>query len=102
MSGILMRRMALTGKTKDHTEYGKDITNRLSRSVGHLKSVKRMVENERNCSEVLVQLAAVKSEVNNTGRLILKKYLEECLDTTVITGNLEEIKEINTLMDRFL
>ena len=71
----------MTGKTENYTEYGKDITNRLSRSVGHLKSVKRMVENERNCSEVLV---------------------EECLDTAVTTGDLERIKEINVLMDRFL
>lgn len=91
----------MTGKTENYTEYGKDITNRLSRSVGHLKSVKRMVENERDCSEVLVQLAAVKSEVNNTGRIILKRYLEECLDTAVTTGDLERIKEINVLMDRF-
>ena len=92
----------MTDKTENYTEYGKDITNRLSRSVGHLKSVKRMVENERDCSEVLVQLAAVKSEVNNTGRTILKRYLEKCLDTTVTTGDLEAIKEINALMDRFL
>lgn len=69
---MMMR--ALTDKTENYTEYGKDITNRLARSVGHLKSVKRMVENERDCSEVLVQLAAVKSEVNNTG-LMIKRIL---------------------------
>ena len=92
----------MTDKNENYTEYGKDIANRLSRSVGHLKSVKRMVENERDCSEVLVQLAAVKSEVNNTGRIILKRYLEECLDIAVTIGDLERIKEINVLMDRFL
>lgn len=96
-----MRRKALTDK-EDYTEYGKEITNRLARSLGHLCSVKKMVENDRDCSEVLVQLAAVKAELNNTGRVILKQYLEECLESAADTGNLEKLKEINTLMDRFL
>ncbi|MDO5782406.1 MAG: metal-sensing transcriptional repressor [Eubacteriales bacterium] len=102
MNGILKMKMVLTDKTEKSVVYDKSIVNRVSRSIGHLRSVKTMVENERDCSEVLVQLAAVKSEVNNAGKVILKQYLEECLDAAVHEGNKQKIKEINLLIDRFL
>ncbi len=50
-----------------HHENTTAVINRLSRAIGHLEAVKRMVEEGRDCSEVLVQLAAVKSAINNTG-----------------------------------
>ena len=43
----------------------KAVLNRLSRTIGHLEAVKRMVEDGRDCSEVLIQLSAVKSAINN-------------------------------------
>ena len=43
----------------------KAVINRLSRAIGHLESVKRMVEEGRDCSEVLIQVSAVKSSINN-------------------------------------
>ena len=45
----------------------KAVLNRLSRAIGHMESIKRMVEEGRDCSEVLIQLSAVKSAINNTG-----------------------------------
>ena len=45
----------------------KAISNRLAKAIGHLESVKRMVEDGRDCSDVLIQLAAVKAAINNTG-----------------------------------
>ena len=53
-------------------ESTKQVLNRLSRAIGHLEAVRHMVEEGRDCPEVLVQLAAVKSAINNTGKLILK------------------------------
>ena len=61
----------LSQHTHTHTQT-KAVLNRLSRAIGHLESVKRMVENGQDCAEVLIQLAAVKSAINNTGKLILK------------------------------
>ena len=59
----------------DHTQT-KTVLNRLSRAIGHLESVKRMVEDGRDCTEVLVQLAAVRSALNSTARIILKDHIE--------------------------
>ena len=57
----------------------KAVLNRLSRAIGHLESIKRMVEDGRDCSEVLIQLSAVKSAINNTGKIILQDHIEHCI-----------------------
>ena len=54
-------------------ENQKAVVNRLARIIGHMESVKRMVEEGRDCSEVLVQIAAVKSAMNNVGRRTLRR-----------------------------
>ena len=55
------------GHTHSH-EQTKAVLNRLSRAIGHLEAVKKMVEEGQDCSQVLIQLAAVKSALNNTGK----------------------------------
>ena len=57
----------------------KSIVNRLSRIEGHVRSIKAMVEQGRDCSEVLVQIAAVRAAVNQVGRIVLEDHLESCL-----------------------
>ena len=66
------------GHVHSHTQT-KAVVNRLARAIGHLESVKRMVEGGRDCSEVLVQLAAVRSALNNTAKIILKDHIEHCI-----------------------
>lgn len=86
-----------------HThENTKAVLNRLSRAIGHLESIKRMVEEGRDCSEVLIQLSAVKSAINNTGKVILKDHIEHCLVDAVECGDLESIKDLTEAIDRFM
>ena len=52
---------ATMGHPHTHShEHTKAVLNRLSRAIGHLESIKRMVEDGRDCSEVLIQLAAAR------------------------------------------
>ena len=62
------------GHTHSHTQT-KAVVNRLARAIGHLESVKRMVEDGRDCTDVLIQLAAVRSALNNTAKIILKDHI---------------------------
>ena len=80
----------------------KAVLNRMSRIIGHMESVKRMVEDGRDCSEVLIQLAAVKSAINNTAKVILKDHIEHCMVEAVETGDEEAIKELTEAIDRFM
>ncbi len=80
----------------------KAVINRLSKIIGHLESVKRMVESGRDCSEVLIQLAAVKSAVNSTGKVILKDHLEHCIIDALEQQDMTAIKELNDAIDKFM
>ena len=62
------------GHTHTH-ENTRAVLNRLSRAIGHLQSVKRMVEEGRDCSEVLIQIAAVRSAIDNTGNIATKTII---------------------------
>ena len=80
----------------------KAVLNRLSRAIGHMESVKRMVEEGRDCSEVLVQLSALKAAINNTAKVILKDHIEHCLVDAVECGDHEAIEELTGAIDRFM
>ena len=85
-----------------HHENTKAVLNRLSRAIGHLESIKRMVEDGRDCSEVLIQLSAVKSAINNTGKDILEDHIKHCLVDAIESGDMEAIEELNKAIDRFI
>ena len=69
----------------------KNVINRLSRASGHLESVKRMVMEGKDCSEVLIQLSAVISALNNTGKVILKDHMDHCIVDAVESGDKKAI-----------
>ena len=83
----------------DHTQT-KAVVNRLARAIGHLESVKRMVEDGRDCTEVLVQLAAVRSALNNTAKIILKDHIEHCISGA--EGDSQALEELNAAIDKFI
>ena len=83
----------------NHTQT-KTVLNRLSRAIGHLESVKRMVEDGRDCTEVLVQLAAVRSALNSTAKIILKDHIEHCI-AGVDSGD-HALEELNEAIDKFI
>ena len=88
-----------------HTHDPKDIrkiVNRLSRSIGHLESVKRMVENNVDCSDVLIQIAAVRAELTNAGKLLLKEHLEHCIVEAVAENDPVAIQKMNEAIDKFM
>ena len=87
--------------THSHTQT-KAVLNRLSRAQGHLESVRKMVERGEDCSQVLVQLAAVKSALNSTGKVILKDHLEHCIVHAVEDGDTEMLTELSDAIDRFV
>ena len=83
-------------------EHSKKIVNRLSRVIGHLEAIKGMVETDRDCSEVLIQIAAAKSAINNIGREILKEHIDHCIVDAVQEGNQKALSDLNDALDRFM
>ncbi len=80
----------------------KAVINRLARALGHLEKVKRMVEEGYDCSEVLVQLAAVRAALDNTGKVILQDHLRHCMVDAVAAGDEDAINDLCQAIDKFM
>jgi DNA-binding FrmR family transcriptional regulator len=78
------------------------VVNRLARAIGHLNKVKRMVEEGYDCADVLVQLAAVRSAIDNTGKVILNDHIRHCMVDAVQAGDESAIDELCAAVDKFM
>ena len=84
-------------------ESSKRVLNRLSRIEGHIRGIKTMVQENRACPDVLVQVAAVRGALDRVARIILDEHLTECIGRAAKEGNIEtEIEELKAALDRFL
>ena len=83
-------------------EHTKAVINRISRAIGHLEAIKRMVESGRDCSEVLIQLSAVRAAINNTGKIILQDHIEHCIVDAIEHGDIEAIADLEKAIDKFI
>lgn len=83
-------------------EHTKAIINRLSRAAGHLNAVKKMVEEGRDCSEVLVQLSAVRAEIANVSKVILKDHLDHCIVDAVKGDDMLAVQRLSEAIDKLL
>lgn len=80
----------------------KKVINRLSRIIGHTEAIKRMCEEERDCAEILTQIAAVKSALNNVGKVILQDHINHCVIDAVKNDELEALDRLNSAIDKFM
>lgn len=80
----------------------KKIIDRMSRAIGHMESIKRMIEEGRDCSEVLIQLSAVRSAINNIGKIVLQDHINNCVVDAVETGDKVVLENLNKAVDKFL
>jgi DNA-binding FrmR family transcriptional regulator len=87
-----------------HTEESlRKVVNRLSRIEGHIRGIKTMVQDNRSCPDVLVQVAAVRGALDRVARIILDEHLTECIARAAREGSIEtEIQELKAALDRFL
>lgn len=88
----------------DHEhKHRKQIVNRLARIEGHVRSVKEMTASGRDCSEVLLQIAAVQKALDKAAKLLLKDHLESCVVDAVLHGNQEKVLEdLNKALDNYI
>ena len=85
--------------THQHTQA---VLNRLSRVIGHLEAIRRMGKEGRDCSEVVIPLSAVRSAINNTGKVILQDHIAHCIVEAVQQEDYEALEELNRAIDRFM
>ena len=80
----------------------KVVKNRLARVIGHLHAVERMLHDGRDCAEVLIQLAAIRSALNNICKLVLRDHMDHCMIDAVMSNDTESIEELNKAIDMLM
>ena len=81
----------------------KKVVNRLARIEGHVHSIKKMVDEDRDCSEVLIQIAAVRKALDNTAKVILKDHLEHCILHAIEKGDgSKSLQDFEAAIDQYL
>ncbi len=78
------------------------VLNRMSRLIGHLNATKKMIENGRDCSEVLTQLAAVDAAIKSVSKVIIKDHLQHCLVEAVHENDEEAITKLSKSIEQFM
>ena len=76
--------------------------NRLARISGHLEAIKRMVEDGRDCSDVLIQISAVDSALVSVSKVILRDHIEHCIVDAVKDGDMEAVDNLKKAISTFI
>ncbi|WP_165056374.1 MULTISPECIES: metal-sensing transcriptional repressor [unclassified Adlercreutzia] len=82
-------------------ELQRDVQKRLNRAIGQLGGVKAMIDDNRYCGDVLMQLAAAQSAIRRVSEMLLREHLETCVVEEVRAGNDEVVEEVMDLIRRF-
>ncbi|MFJ8529571.1 metal-sensing transcriptional repressor [Bacillus sp. NPDC094106] len=78
------------------------IMNRLKRIEGQVRGIQNMVENDRYCVDILVQISAINAAMKKVGMGILKNHTNHCVSSAIKDGNGDEaIEELMTVFERF-
>lgn len=80
----------------------KKILNRLKRVEGQVRGIQTMVEEDRYCVDILVQLSAIQSALKNTGITITERHMKHCVTDAINSGEGEEsIEELMAVLKQF-
>jgi DNA-binding FrmR family transcriptional regulator len=74
----------------------RDLLARLKKVEGQVRGVQKMIDEDRYCMDILVQLAAIKSAINSIGLVILEGHTKSCVSSAIQSGDGEEA--INEMM----
>lgn len=90
-------------KTKERTEKEyKDLMNRLSRIEGQVRGIRKMVESDCYCPDILVQVSAVNAALNSFNKVLLANHIRTCVADDIREGNDETIDELVTVLQKLM
>ncbi len=86
---------------KRSSEQKTKINNRINRIIGQLNGIKKMVDNNRYCDDILIQLSAIDKSVKSLANLILDDHMHSCLIEKIKNDEYQVVDEIIDLFKRF-
>lgn len=90
-------------KTKERFEKEyKDLVNRLSRIEGQVRGIKKMVENDAYCPDILIQVSAVNAALNSFNRVLLANHIRTCVTNDIREGKSETVDELVATLQKLM
>lgn len=90
-------------KQKKRTpEEFKDLVNRLSRIEGQVRGIKRMVEGDAYCVDILTQVSAIQAALNSFNKALLTEHIRTCVVEDIRQGNEEVIEELVSTIQKLM
>ncbi len=90
-------------KTKERSEKEhKDLINRLNRIEGQIRGIKRMVDNDVYCPDILVQVAAVNAALNSFNKVLLGNHIKTCVTRDIKAGKDETVDELLVTLQKLM
>lgn len=78
------------------------VTNRLKRIEGQVRGIIKMIEEDKSCEEILIQIGSAKSALHKTGQVVLERHLQHCVLDGIREGKEEEtIKKFTSAIEQF-
>lgn len=92
-----------THKTKERSgkEY-RDLVNRLSRVEGQVRGIRKMVENNAYCTDILIQVSAVNAALNSFNKVLLANHIRTCVADDIRAGKEETIDELVATLQKLM
>lgn len=88
-------------KTIRSNEDKKTIISRIHRIEGQMRGIAGMIEEDRYCDDVLIQLSAIDKSIKSLANFILDKHMKTCVKENLLNGNDQVLDEIVDLFKRF-
>lgn len=88
-------------KERSAKEY-RDLVNRLSRIEGQVRGIKKMVENDCYCTDILIQVSAATSALNSFNKVLLANHIKTCVAEDIRDGKEETIDELVTVLQKLM
>lgn len=79
-----------------------NVINRLNRIEGQVKGIRKMIEEEQSCAEIMMQIAAVKAAVSKVGTLVFQTHFRHCLETAIADGDTDFIEEVMKMLGKYI
>ena len=91
------------GKTKERSpqEY-KNLLNRLSRIEGQVRGIRRMVENDAYCPDILMQVSAANAALNSFSKELLSQHIRTCVKDDILAGKDETVDELVEVLKKLM
>ena len=88
-------------KERSEKEY-KDLVNRLNRIEGQIRGIKRMVESDTYCTDILIQVSAVNAALNSFNKVLLANHIRTCVADDIRAGKEETIDELVVTLQKLM